>query len=222
MKKNKSTSKRASKKKIVRVNRMAPKNRTASKGRSLKKAIKKIVPKVKTDTESLNELFLEEIKDIYWAEKHLVKAIGKMIKASTSEELKEAFSEHLSVTEEHVKRLEQVFDLLGEKRASKKCDAIEGLTKEAEEVISETGKGTLTRDAGLIIAAQKVEHYEIATYGSLAQWARTLGKDDIAHVFEKTLAEEKEADEVLTKIAVGGVNDEAMVGKEEELQDAEE
>src|SRR6202008_4730009 len=115
----------------------------------------------------LRKLFLDAIKDIYWAEKHLVKALPKMKKAATTDELQQAFEDHLVATEEHVARLEQIFTLLNEKAVAKKCDAMEGLTKEADGIIDETEEGTLTRDAALIIAAQKVEHYEIATYGGL-------------------------------------------------------
>jgi ferritin-like metal-binding protein YciE len=157
----------------------------------------------------LEELFLEELKDIYWAEKHLVKALPKMEKAATSEELKESFRDHLEVTKEQVTRLEEAFGLLGEKAQGKKCEAMDGLTKEAEGVIEDTEKGSLTRDVALIIAAQKVEHYEIATYGSLAQLAKTLGKNDLAEFMVQTLEEEKEADQLLTSIAENNINVEA-------------
>lgn len=157
----------------------------------------------------LEELFLESLKDIYWAEKHLLKALPKMVKAATSEELKQSFTDHLEVTKEQVTRLEQAFELLGKKAQGKKCEAMDGLTREAEGIIEETEKGTLTRDVGLIMAAQKVEHYEIATYGSLAQLAKTLGKNDLADLMGQTLAEEKEADELLTSIAENNINVEA-------------
>lgn len=158
---------------------------------------------------ALLELFVDGIKDIYWAEKHLTKALPKMQKAATSEELQEAFETHLIQTQEQVTRLEQVFELLEEKAQGKKCDAMEGLVSEAESIIEDTDEGTATRDVGLILAAQKVEHYEIATYGGLAQLAKTLGKDDIAEILEATLAEEKETDELLTGIAESGINYEA-------------
>jgi len=154
----------------------------------------------------LEEFFGEELKDIYWAEKHLTKAIPKMVKAASSEELKNAFNEHLEVTKTHVTRLEQVFELLGKKAQAKKCEAMEGLTKEADSIVEDTEKGTATRDVGLILAAQKVEHYEIATYGGLAQLARTLQLDDVAEILESTLNEEKEADETLTSIAENDIN----------------
>src|SRR6185312_6636577 len=125
------------------------------------------------------------------------------------EELQDAFAAHLEVTKEHVARLEQVFELLGKKPQAKKCDAMEGITKEGEGIIEETEAGTATRDVGLILAAQKVEHYEIATYGGLARLARTLEYDDIADILETTLAEEKQTDELLTQIAESKINVEA-------------
>lgn len=154
----------------------------------------------------LKELFIDELKDIYWAEKHLVKALPKMRKASTSEELANAFEDHLAVTQEQVGRLEEVFELLEMTARAKKCDAMEGLVKEAVSVIEDTDEGTATRDVALIIAAQKAEHYEIATYGSLVQLAKVMGRDDIADLLEQTLNEEKEADELLTQLAVSGIN----------------
>jgi len=157
----------------------------------------------------LQELFLESMKDIYWAEKHLLKALPKMAKAATSEELKQSFVEHLEVTKEQITRLEQAFEMLGKKAQGKKCEAMDGLTKEADSIIEDTEKGTMTRDVGLIMAAQKVEHYEIATYGSLAQLAKTLGNNELADLMGQTLAEEKEADQLLTTIAENNINVEA-------------
>src|SRR5690606_6341081 len=154
----------------------------------------------------LRELFIDELRDIYWAEKHLVKALPKMEKASSSEELANAFADHLAVTQEQVSRLEQVFELLGEKARGKKCDAMEGLVKEAESVIEDTEEGTSTRDVALIIAAQKVEHYEIAAYGGLATLAKTMGKTEIKDLLGQTLDEEKETDEMLTQLAENSIN----------------
>jgi ferritin-like metal-binding protein YciE len=175
-------------------------------------AAKKSSPAVQTTEEiqsALLELFTDEIKDIYWAEKHLTKALPKMQKAATSEELKEAFAAHLDQTLEHVTRLEKIFELLDHKVQAKKCDAMEGLVAEGEGIIEDTDAGTATRDVGLILAAQKVEHYEIATYGGLAQLARTMNREDIAEILDETLAEEKETDELLTSIAESGINYEA-------------
>ena len=165
------------------------------------------VKKAKVPSSSaLEEFFVGEIKDIYWAEKHLVKTIPKMQKAATSTELKNAFADHLEATKGHVARLEEVFGLLGEKVAAKKCEAMEGITKEGAGIIEETEAGTATRDVGLILAAQKVEHYEISTYGGLAQLAKTLGKDDVASILTTTLNEEKECDQLLTGIAENDIN----------------
>lgn len=156
--------------------------------------------------EELETLFIDMLKDIYWAEKALTKALPKMAKASTTEELRQGFEEHLTQTEEHIKRLEQVFELMGQKPQAKKCEAMEGLQKEAEEIMEDTQKNTLTRDVGLIVAAQKVEHYEIATYGSLATLANTFGMTEIADLLVQTLEEEKQTDENLTYIAENNVN----------------
>lgn len=155
----------------------------------------------------LEEFFHDELKDIYWAENHLVKTLPKMVKAASAKELKSAFTDHLAVTKEHVSRLDQVFKILGQKAEAKKCEAMEGITKEGESIIEDTEDGTATRDAGLIMAGQKVEHYEIATYGALARVAKTLGHDDVAKILESTLAEEKEADESLTDLAESKVNE---------------
>jgi ferritin-like metal-binding protein YciE len=154
----------------------------------------------------LQEFFIDSLRDIYWAEKHLTKALPKMEKAATSEELATAFSDHLTVTQEQVARLEQVFELMGEKARGKKCDAMEGLVKEGESIIKETEEGTATRDVALIIAAQKIEHYEIATYGGLAQLAKTLGRDDVSALLGETLEEEKETDQLLTDLAENNIN----------------
>jgi len=155
---------------------------------------------------ALNELFKDSISDLYWAENHLVKALPKMISAATSPELIKAIESHLEETKTHVSRLEQVFEHLGEKAIAKKCDAMEGLTKEAEGIVEETEPGTATRDVGIILASQKVEHYEIASYGGLYQLATTLGLTDIADLLEQTLNEEKNADSKLTDIAEKEIN----------------
>jgi ferritin-like metal-binding protein YciE len=157
----------------------------------------------------------DSLKDMYWAEKHLLKALPKLSKAATSEELKAALDEHVDVTQEHVSRLEEVFELMGKKAQAKKCEAMEGLTKEAESIVEETEAGTSTRDVGIILAAQKVEHYEIATYGGLAQLAKTMGLSEVHDLLGQTLQEEKETDENLTAIAENDINHQA----EEEAED---
>lgn len=154
----------------------------------------------------LHEFFVEELKDIYWAEKHLTKAIPKMHAAATSPQLRKAFAEHLAVTNHHIARLEQVFQLLGKKAEGIKCEAMEGIVKEAESVIEDTEDDTMTRDVALIMAAQKVEHYEIATYGGLVQLALTMGLKQAAELLHATLKEEKETDEALSHIAVHNIN----------------
>jgi len=154
----------------------------------------------------LKELFTEELKDIYWAEKHLTKALPKMRKAATSEDLASAFEDHLAVTEKQIERVEQVFEMLEMTPRAKKCEAMDGLVKEAQNIIEELPKGSAVIDAGLIIAGQKVEHYEIAAYGSLVQLAKTMGENRIADLLQQTLDEEKQADQLLTELAVSGIN----------------
>ncbi|MEO7308359.1 MAG: ferritin-like domain-containing protein [Ferruginibacter sp.] len=156
----------------------------------------------------LMKLFEDGLKDIYWAEKALTKAIPKMIKNATSEELAEALENHLEETRGQVTRVEQVFDILGKKAVAKKCDAMEGLIKEAGGIMEECEPGAM-RDAGIIAAGQKVEHYEIASYGTLRQYAETLGLTDASALLEETLEEEKSADVKLTEIAISSVNCEA-------------
>ena len=162
------------------------------------------------ENSQLEKLFTDSLKDIYWAEKQLTKTLPKMKKAATTDELKSAIEEHLTQTESHVKRLEQVFDMCGKKVQAKKCDAMEGIIKEGDSIVEETQEGSMTRDAGIIMAAQKVEHYEIATYGSLVQIAKTLGMNDAAEVLHLTLDEEKQADEKLTEVAEWQVNQAAQ------------
>lgn len=164
--------------------------------------------------EMLEKLFVDQLKDIYYAEKLLTKALPKMAKAATTEELKNAIMEHQAETETHVERLEQVFEIMGKRPQAKKCEAMDGLKKEAETVLEETEAGSLTRDVGIIISAQKVEHYEIASYGCLTTLARTFGMDEVADLLHQTLEEEKACDELLTSIAENNINYEA--GQEEE------
>ena len=182
---------------------------TKSNGRHSTKSNEKNHPGMRAGNTQLEKFFHDSLKDIYWAEKHLVKALGKMQKAATTGELKNAIEEHMGQTEGHVERLEQVFELLGKKPQAKKCEAMEGLTKEGESIVEETEEGSMTRDAGIILAAQKVEHYEIATYGTLRQLAVTMGQDQIAEILSQTLEEEKQTDEDLTQIAENNINWEA-------------
>jgi len=157
----------------------------------------------------LEKHFVDSLKDIYWAEKALTKALPKMQKAATTEELKSAIEDHLAQTENQVVRLQQAFELMEQKAQAKKCDAMEGLIKEGESIIEETEEGSMTRDVGIIMAAQKVEHYEIATYGALVSIAKTLGRDDVAKLLAATLEEEKQTDQDLTEIAESKINWEA-------------
>jgi ferritin-like metal-binding protein YciE len=166
--------------------------------------------------EGLRELFVDSLKDIYWAEKALTKALPKMAKNATSEDLIATINDHLVVTEEQITRLEQVFDLIGEKATAKKCDAMEGLIKEGESIVEETEIGPV-RDAGIIAASQKIEHYEIATYGTLAAFAQTLGEEEAVALLQQTLEEEKEVDTLLTEVAYNNINFEAAAEDEEEM-----
>jgi ferritin-like metal-binding protein YciE len=163
---------------------------------------------------ALNELFIDELKDIYWAEKHLAKALPKMAKAATSDELRAAITSHQAETEGQITRLEDVFKSIGEKAVAVKCEAMAGLLKEGDEIVAETEKGSITRDAGIISAAQKIEHYEIASYGTLKTLAGVLGYDEAAELLDVTLQEEKNCDEKLTVIAVSGINQSASAEKE--------
>jgi len=156
-----------------------------------------------------HDFFVDELKDIYWAEKHLVKALPKMKKAATSPELAAAFEKHTQETQVHIETLEQIFELLEEKAAAKKCGAMAGLLEEANGIIEDTESGSMIRDAGLILAAQKVEHYEIATYGTLKVFAENLSRTDIAELLNQTLESEKATDLALTGIAVNTINAEA-------------
>ncbi|WP_113653067.1 YciE/YciF ferroxidase family protein [Pedobacter namyangjuensis] len=179
-----------------------PATKAASKTSSTKKE--------NSENNEFKDFFIDGLKDIYWAEKHLAKALPKMQKAATSEELAMAFEKHTQETKQHAEILEQVFGLLEEKATAKKCDAMEGLLEEADGIIEETEDGTMIRDAALILAAQKVEHYEIATYGTLAVFARTMGRDDIAELLTQVLDNEKATDVALTTVAEGFVNEQAV------------
>ena len=167
--------------------------------------------KIKTaeDKSAFLEFFTDELKDIYWAEKHLAIELPKMSKAATSLQLKEAFLSHASQTETHISRLEDIFRALEMEPVAKVCDAMVGLLKEARSILEDTEKGSMTRDAGLILAAQKAEHYEIATYGTLRIFAQVMGLDEVFEILTSTLNEEKETDILLTQIAESYVNESA-------------
>ena len=194
-------------------------NGSTGKGKSSSNGTQKESSNIGMPPSQLMKLFEEELKDIYWAEKALTKAIPKMVKNATSEELIEALENHLAETEEQVKRVEQVFEILGKKATAKKCEAMEGLLKEAEAIMEECEEGAMC-DAGIISAAQKVEHYEIASYGTLRQFAETLGLEDVEELLQTTLDEEKAADEKLTEVAVAAINIQANEEEEEEVEEA--
>ncbi len=153
----------------------------------------------------LDDLFLDTLKDIYYAERQILKALPKMAKAATSPELKAGFEQHHTETEGQVERLQQVFEILGKPARGKTCDAILGILEEGKEIMDEY-KGAVALDAGLVAAAQAVEHYEIARYGTLVTWAKQLGHNDIAELLSATLEEEKSTDSKLTKLATSAVN----------------
>ncbi len=179
------------------VKKAAPKKNTASHQ----------TPQPLTTTDPmLLEFFKDELKDVYWAEKKLVNTLPKLQKAATSPALKEAFGKHTTVTKEHVNQLETVFGIVGKKAQAKKCEAMAGIVKEGEGMLEETEKGTATRDVGLILVAQKAEHYEIATYGGLTALATTLGLDKAAKILHSILEDEKHADTALSQIAQYHVN----------------
>lgn len=156
----------------------------------------------------LDDLFLETLKDIYYAERQILKALPKMAKAATSPELRAGFEQHHTETEGHVERLERVFELLGKTPRGKTCDAILGILDEGKSIMDEF-KGTQALDAGLTAAAQAVEHYEIARYGTLRSWAKQLGHTEAADLFGQTLAEEEATDKKLTQLATSVVNKKA-------------
>lgn len=155
--------------------------------------------------QSIQEFFVHELKDLYSAEKQLVKVLPRMAEKASSDELKNAFKKHAEQTEEHVHRLEQCFEKLGEKASAVECKAMKGIIEEGEDILSQKQDGELL-DAALIGAAQKVEHYEIASYGTVAEWAKTMGQKEVGQLLGQTLEEEEETDKLLTKIARSGVN----------------
>jgi len=159
--------------------------------------------------ENMEDLFMEQIEDLYDAEKRLIKALPKMAEASTSSQLRQAFESHLEQTKGHASRLERIFGELGKDAKTQTCDAMKGLISEGEDMISDIEESPL-RDAGLIAAANRVEHYEIAAYGSAKAFAQALGRNSAVALLEQTLQEEKEADQKLTRLAESMINDEAL------------
>ena len=170
---------------------------------------------------TLNDLFEDMLQDVYFAEKTLTKALPKMAKKATSENFKTAITEHLAQTEEHVIRLESVFEMIGMKPKAKECPAILGLVKEAEDIMAEA-EDDAVRDAGMVACAQAVEHYEIARYSSLSAWAEQLGMDDAAELLSTTLDEEIAADSGLTELALNEINDATPVDSEDNDEDENE
>ncbi|WP_133772742.1 ferritin-like domain-containing protein [Enterovirga rhinocerotis] len=154
---------------------------------------------------TLDNLFLDTLKDIYYAERKILKALPKMARGAQSEAVKAAFDKHRLETETHVERLQQVFEILGKRAQGKTCPAIDGIVEEGEEILDEY-KGSAALDAGLISSAQAVEHYEITRYGTLRRWAQELGLKDAVKLFDQTLAEERKTDEALTGLADASVN----------------
>jgi len=161
-----------------------------------------------SEKKDLSALFLDTLKDIYYAEKQIYKSLPKLARAAASDQLRAAFEKHHDETEGHIKRLEEIFELVGKPARGKKCDAIEGILDEGQEIMQEY-KGAPALDAGLLAAAQAVEHYEISRYGTLRTWAEQLGMPDAIKLLDQTLAEEKKTDETLSKLAVSAINAEA-------------
>lgn len=172
---------------------------------------------MKLDT--LQKLYVEELRDLYNAENQLLKALPKMAKGASSDELKQALEDHLEQTEGHVERLEEIFEGLDESPKGKTCKAMKGLVEEGSEILEEEGEDSVL-DAGIIAAAQKVEHYEIASYGTVRTWAKLLGEDEAAELLQETLDEEGEADKLLNKLAEEIVNPEALTGETQEVTGA--
>jgi ferritin-like metal-binding protein YciE len=163
--------------------------------------------------DNLSKLYINELRDLYNAEMQLLKALPKMAKAASSEELKDAFEKHLEQTKSHVERLDEVFEEIGEKPKGKTCQAMKGLIEEGSHMLEADGEESVI-DAGIIVAAQKVEHYEIASYGSVRTFAQLLGKNQSAELLQATLDEESEANELLNKLAEDIVNPEALMEPE--------
>jgi ferritin-like metal-binding protein YciE len=196
-----------------------PTKTTAAKSTATKSTSSKagVVKAKSSAADGLKELFVDSLKDIYWAEKALVKALPKMAKNAENENLIAGIEKHITETEEQIARLEQVFEMVGEKAVAKKCEAMDGLVKEGQDIMESTEPGPV-RDAGIIAASQKIEHYEIATYGTLCAFAKTLGYDDAAEILHTTLEEEKQADITLTEAAYNTINFDAAEADEDDVE----
>lgn len=181
---------------------------TAKRSTTAKTATAGKVKSKSSAAQALHELYIDCLKDIYWAEKALLKALPKMAKNATTKSLSDTIDSHMTETEGQIERLEKVFEMAGKKASGKKCEAMAGLLKEGEDILESTEPGAV-RDAGIIAASQKIEHYEIATYGTLCAFAKTLGYDDAAKILHETLMEEKAADQKLTDNAYNKINFEA-------------
>lgn len=164
----------------------------------------------KMKNSDFHKFFVEELKDLYWAENALLKDLPKMQAAATSEELAKSFEKHTEETKQHISRLEKIFDKLGEKAEGIKCEAMEGILKEGKSIIEDTSRDSMTRDAGLVLAAQKVEHYEIATYGTLKVFASHMGHKEVENLLGETLDNEKATNGYLTGLAERFINKQAV------------
>jgi ferritin-like metal-binding protein YciE len=173
------------------------------------------------ESSTLHDAFIDELRDAYDAERKLIKALGKLASAATAEPLQQAFKSHLEETEGHVQRLEQVFETHDEKPRAKNCDGIAGIIEEGKAIMEEEFDDA-TMDACLIAAGQRAEHYEMAAYGTLVAWARAMGHSEAADLLQQNLDEEKAADEKLTALAEGGINEDAASGAEGEQDEEEE
>jgi len=209
----KSTAAKSSTSKTATAAKSAATKTSASKTTSSRGVIKA----KSTAAEGLKELFIDSLKDIYWAEKALTKALPKMAKNATNENLIAGIESHLTETEEQISRLEQAFEMAGEKAVAKKCEAMDGLIKEGQDIMESTEVGPV-RDAGIIAASQKIEHYEIATYGTIIAFAKTLGMNDVADLLHITLEEEKAADLTLTEAAYNTINFDAAEADDSEME----
>ena len=181
------------------------KDKMPAEGNKPAKAVQEMVKPAADAAQDLDGLFLDGLKDIFWAETALLKALPKMMANATAPNLASAIKDHIMVTGLQVERLEKVFGLLGEKADGKKCEAMAGLIREGDEILEETQPGPV-RDAGIIAASQKIEHYEIATYGTLCAFAKAIGANDAGMLLNQSLAEEKEADMLLSEVALNAIN----------------